>query len=64
MRLAVRWIPVALLASVRRIIGAPDYDGYLRHVAECHSELAPVSEREFLDERLAARYSRAGSRCC
>ena len=51
-------------ALVRRIIGAPDYDAYLGHFAEHHPNSVPQTEREFLDERLAARYSRAGSRCC
>lgn len=54
----------ATRVGVRRSIGAPEHDGYLRHVVECHSDSAPVSEREFLDERLNALYSRAGSRCC
>ncbi|HLA89830.1 MAG TPA: YbdD/YjiX family protein [Gemmatimonadaceae bacterium] len=51
-------------ALVRRIIGAPDYASYLRHVAECHPEQTPLAEDEFLDERLDAKYSRPGQRCC
>ncbi len=51
-------------ALLRRIVGAPDYDAYLRHIAEYHPGSVPQTEREFLDERLVARYSRAGSRCC
>jgi len=51
-------------ALVRRIVGAPDYDAYVRHIAEHHPGSVPQTEREFLDERLMARYSRAGSRCC
>ena len=53
-----------MAALVRRIIGAPDYDAYLRHIAEHHPKSVPQTERDFLDERLVARYSRAGSRCC
>jgi len=51
-------------AIVRRIIGAPDYSAYLRHVEEHHPECKPLSEAEFLDEQLTARYSTPGSRCC
>jgi uncharacterized short protein YbdD (DUF466 family) len=51
-------------AIVRRIIGAPDYAAYLRHVAEHHPECEPLSEAAFLDEQLTARYSTPGSRCC
>jgi uncharacterized short protein YbdD (DUF466 family) len=49
---------------VRRIIGAPDYAAYLKHAAERHPECKPLTEAEFLDEQLTARYSRPGSRCC
>jgi uncharacterized short protein YbdD (DUF466 family) len=51
-------------AVVRRIIGAPDYGAYLRHVTEHHPECTPLSEPEFLNEQLTARYSTPGSRCC
>lgn len=53
-----------VLAVVRRVVGAPDYELYLRHMAERHPGCVPLSEREFRDERLVARYSRPGSRCC
>ena len=51
-------------AIIRRIIGAPDYSAYLRHATECHPEMAPLTEDEFLEERLEAKYSRPGQRCC
>ena len=51
-------------AVVRRIIGAPDYTAYVRHMQQHHPECAMLSEAEFLDEQLTARYSRPGSRCC
>lgn len=53
-----------LLAVVRRIVGAPDYAEYLRHMRSRHPERRPLTETEFRDERLEARYSRPGSRCC
>ena len=49
---------------IRRIIGAPDYDAYLAHVREHHPDRTPMSEYDFRRERLSARYSRPGSRCC
>ena len=58
-----RWLSLAG-ALLRRVIGAPDYDGYCRHVAAVHPGRAPVPEREFLEERLKARYSTPGNRCC
>jgi uncharacterized short protein YbdD (DUF466 family) len=51
-------------ALLRRIIGAPDYAAYLRHVAERHPGCTPLTEQAFLEERLHARYSTPGSRCC
>jgi len=51
-------------ALLRRVIGAPDYEGYCRHVAAVHPDRAPLPEREFLEERLKARYSTPGNRCC
>ena len=51
-------------AIVRRIIGAPDYAAYLRHVTVHHAACTPLTEAEFLDEQLTARYSTPGSRCC
>jgi uncharacterized short protein YbdD (DUF466 family) len=51
-------------AIVRRIIGAPDYSAYLRHVSMHHPSCKPLTETEFLDEQLTARYSTPGSRCC
>jgi uncharacterized short protein YbdD (DUF466 family) len=51
-------------AVVRRIIGAPDYAAYVRHMTAHHPESVLMKEAEFLDERLTARYSTPGSRCC
>jgi uncharacterized short protein YbdD (DUF466 family) len=49
---------------IRRIIGVPDYDAYVAHVRAHHPGMDPMCERDFQQERLAARYSRPGSRCC
>ena len=49
---------------VRRIIGAPDYQTYLEHMALRNPDQTPMSSKEFERQRLEERYSRPGSRCC
>jgi uncharacterized short protein YbdD (DUF466 family) len=51
-------------AIVRRVIGAPDYEGYLAHVRERHPECTPLSREQFTMASLRARYDKPGSRCC
>lgn len=50
--------------SLRAMLGAPDYERYLLHLRECHPGRIPLSREAFEHERLSARYSRPGSRCC
>lgn len=49
---------------LKRISGMPDYTGYLNHMAERHPGCAVVSEREFYDQYVQARYGNGASRCC
>jgi uncharacterized short protein YbdD (DUF466 family) len=49
---------------VRRIIGAPDYERYLAHVAHRHPDCVPLSPDAFARDALSRRYDRPGSRCC
>jgi uncharacterized short protein YbdD (DUF466 family) len=57
--------PVArCLALVRRIIGVPDYAAYVRHMAGHHPGEPVLTEDQFAEERLTAKYSRPGQRCC
>lgn len=49
---------------LHRIIGAPDYEGYLAHARRCHPDRPPLGRDEFVRQRLEDRYSRPGSRCC
>ena len=52
-------------ASVLRcVIGAPDYERYLAHVARRHPNAAPLSREDFARDALSRRYDRPGSRCC
>ena len=53
-----------IIHTIRTIAGVPDYEAYRAHVAAHHPECEPLSEPAFLEERLEARYSRPGSRCC
>jgi uncharacterized short protein YbdD (DUF466 family) len=55
---------VRIIHTIRTMVGVPDYDAYRTHVATHHPECEPLSESAFLEERLEARYSRPGSRCC
>ena len=58
-----------LLALLRRtarlMVGMPDYDAYLRHMA-AHHPADPVMDRtQFFRDRQEARYGgRNGGRCC
>lgn len=56
------WARIA--ATIRTIIGAPDYAAYVAHVRAHHPEREPMGEREFVAERLNSRYEKPGSRCC
>lgn len=51
-------------AVLRRVIGAPDYERYLAHVARRHPGDIPLSRDAFARDALARRYDRPGSRCC
>lgn len=51
-------------ALVRRIIGVPDYTTYRQHMAVCHPDQPVLSEQEFAEDRLVAKYSKPGQRCC
>ena len=53
-----------IIGVVRTVIGVPDYDRYLRHMAAHHPACAVQSKKDFAQARLDARYSRPGSRCC
>jgi uncharacterized short protein YbdD (DUF466 family) len=49
---------------LRRVLGAPDYEGYLAHVRAVHPNCTPMTRDEFVRARLEERYSRPGARCC
>ncbi|CAN5329524.1 hypothetical protein BH23GEM2_BH23GEM2_19340 [soil metagenome] len=47
-----------------RILGVPDYEAYIAHSRAEHPRTVPLSRSEFMRQRLDARYSRPGARCC
>jgi uncharacterized short protein YbdD (DUF466 family) len=49
---------------VRRVIGVPDYEAYVEHLRCAHPDVHPLTRDEFARQRMEARYSRPGSRCC
>lgn len=51
-------------STIRRIAGMPDYRGYLLHMEEHHAGCTVLSEGEFFDVQLQARYGNGASRCC
>jgi len=51
-------------AVILRVIGVPDYDRYLAHMAERHPHDTPLSRAEFERRCQEDRYNRPGTRCC
>jgi uncharacterized short protein YbdD (DUF466 family) len=51
-------------AVVRRIIGVPDYDVYLKYHTRCRPGEAPLSREDFHAQRMYEKYNRPGQRCC
>ena len=54
----------AVMAIVRRIIGMPDYEAYLRHLRECHPEREPLSRKAYYEDFVKRRYEGGPTRCC
>lgn len=54
----------AVTSGMRRIIGVPDYERYLRHMQLVHPTHSPLERDAFTRDALARRYERPGARCC
>jgi uncharacterized short protein YbdD (DUF466 family) len=52
------------LSAIRKLLGMPDYRGYVDHVRQCHPDREVPSEREFYEQYLARRYGTEVTRCC
>lgn len=56
---------LTLRRMARAMVGAPDYDAYLRHMREHHPDTPVLSEAALFRERQEARYGgKNGSKCC
>lgn len=53
-----------LAQTARLMVGMPDYDAYLRHQADKHPDIRPMTRAEFFRDRQQARYGGGGGRCC
>ncbi len=53
-----------LRETLQRMLGAPDYAGYLAHRQAQHPGEPVLDYAEFFRERQAAKYRRGASRCC
>ena len=54
----------ALVRTVRRVMGMPDYRAHLEHLRRCHPDRPLPTEREFFDEFVRTRYGDGPTRCC
>ena len=54
----------SLRHALLRILGMPDYQAYVRHLATCHPRCPVPTERQFFEEYLKARYEGGPTRCC
>lgn len=61
---AGRYLARSMAQSLRLMVGLPDYDAYLSHMARTHPDQAPMSYEAFFRERLEARYGSGKGRCC
>jgi uncharacterized short protein YbdD (DUF466 family) len=51
--------------TARLMVGLPDYDAYLRHMAAHHPDQAVMDRTQFFRNRQEARYGgKNGGRCC
>lgn len=56
-----------LCDGARLMVGVPNYETYVAHVASTHPDQAPMSYEAFFRDRQEARYGgggKGGFRCC
>ncbi|MFY9350121.1 MAG: CstA-like transporter-associated (seleno)protein [Sphingobium sp.] len=54
-----------LRRTARLMVGIPDYDAYLRHMADHHPDHPVMDRTQFFRDRQQARYGgKNGGRCC
>ncbi len=47
-----------------RVMGMPDYERYLAHVAERHPDQPALTRKLFVEQAIDRRYGGLGPRCC
>ncbi len=58
------WV-ATLRQTARLMVGLPDYDAYLRHMAAHHPDQPAMDRTAFFRDRQEARYGgKNGGRCC
>jgi len=54
----------ALRQACRQIVGIPDHERYLAHMAEHHPGEPVLSREEYFARAIDRKYGRSGPRCC
>ena len=52
------------MRAFKQVCGMPDYPAYLAHMTERHPGGSVLTEREFFESFVSARYGNGASRCC
>jgi uncharacterized short protein YbdD (DUF466 family) len=60
----IRLFGKCLAQCAQLMVGIPDYETYVAHVARAHPGRVPMTYEEFFRDRQAARYGAKGMRCC
>jgi uncharacterized short protein YbdD (DUF466 family) len=53
-----------VLATLRRIVGMPDYRAHIEHLRRRHPEQPVPTERQFFEDFVRTRYGDGLTRCC
>jgi uncharacterized short protein YbdD (DUF466 family) len=54
----------AILGACRQVLGIPDYERYLAHMAAHHPQEPVLTRRDFFARAIDRKYGRGGARCC
>ncbi|HEY0621620.1 YbdD/YjiX family protein [Sphingomonas sp.] len=60
----IRALLRTLRDTARLMVGLPDYEAYLRHMAAHHPDRPAMDRAAFFRDRQRARYGGGGGRCC
>ncbi len=50
--------------TAKAVLGIPDYEAYVAHVAERHAGAVAMSREAFFAAKQDARFGSTGMRCC